>query len=249
MAESANTLFHFTGKRNLKGILKNCFHPKYHSEDLSNATPVISNYKLSHIPMVCFCDLLLSRTKQHIDFYGEYGIGLRKDGWGIERGISPIIYLPETSFSSIHFQNIAIEISAKLKNVNDRKAIRKHLRNFYKYIKPYSGEAFHKRKRRKVPVRFYDEREWRYVPEHFPVIGEKRANDSLITVANEKMRQKKHQLGFTAKDVKYIIVKTEEEIPKFAEFIQKSLKQVFKEDERNLLVSKLISAKQIKEDM
>src|SRR5438552_2629153 len=114
MAESANTLFHFTGVRALKGILRNGFYPKYRKENLSVATPRISKYKNAYVPMVCFCDLPLSRIRQHIDFYGEYGIGMRKEGWGIERGISPIIYLPVQSYSSIQFQNIAVEIGLKL---------------------------------------------------------------------------------------------------------------------------------------
>ena len=161
MVESANTLFHFTGYKALKGILRDGFYPKYRKENLSNATPRISIYKNSFVPMVCFCDLPLSRIQQHIDFYGNYGIGMRKEGWGIERGISPIIYLPEASMSSIHFQDIAVEISERLKdNISNREAIRTQLRNFYKYIKPYKGESWSKRKRRNVVITFYHEREW-----------------------------------------------------------------------------------------
>ena len=250
MAESANTLFHFTSIGALKGILKNCFYPKYRKENLSVATPRISKYKASHVPMVCFCDLPLSRIRQHIEFYGEYGIGMRKEGWGIERGISPIIYLPEPSHSSIQFQNIAAEIGLKLKNKDDRKAIRKQLQNFYKYIKPYDGEVWHKRKKRNVKVTFYHEREWRYVPEDFPVISDEMANSKLISRSNDEMKAKEHRLGFETKDVKYIVVRTEGEIKRFAEFIQNSLSdETFKENEKNLLISKLISAEQIKEDM
>src|SRR5690606_31643375 len=100
MAISANTLFHFTEKEKLKQILLNDFYPNYCLEDLSNATPPVSIYKNAYIPMVCFCDLVFSQIKKHIDFYGDYGIGLRKKGWGIERGISPIYYVPEASISA-----------------------------------------------------------------------------------------------------------------------------------------------------
>ncbi len=249
MAESANTLFHFTGKRALKSILKNGFYPKYSKENLSIATPVISLYKESYVPMVCFCDLPLSRIREHINFYGEYGIGMRKEGWGIERGISPIIYLPETSFSSIHFQNIAVAIGKKLKSPTARIAIRRQLLNFYKYIKSYNGSTFHKRKKRQVQVNFYHEREWRYVPENFSVLSEKKVDIKFVHLENERMKEKGHKLGFKVEDVKYIIVRTEAEIPKFAEHIQKRLKKIYTEKEISLLVSKLISAMQIKEDM
>lgn len=250
MAESANTLFHFTDISALEGILQNGFFPKYHKENLSVATPRVSKFKNSYVPMVCFCDLPLSRIRQHIEFYGEYGIGMRKEGWGIEWGISPIIYLPEASKSSIHFQNIAVEIGKKLKEPVDRKAIRIQLRNFYKYIKPYKGEAWHKRKKKNVPVTFYHEREWRYVPEKFEVIGEGNVNSKLIQFENKKMEEKEHRLRFGIHDIKYIVVRTESEIKKFADFIHTNLNAVFpNSDERNLLVSKLISAQQIKEDM
>lgn len=82
MAVSANTLFHFTEKDRLKNILLNGFLPSYSLEDLSNATPEGSPYSAAHTPMVCFCDLVFSQIKKHIDFYGNYGIGLRKDSWG-----------------------------------------------------------------------------------------------------------------------------------------------------------------------
>src|SRR3989338_11108663 len=97
MAVSANTLFHFTEKDTLKQILLNDFYPKYSKEDLSNATPENSIYKVAYTPMVCFCDLIFSQIKKHIEFYGSYGIGLRKDNWGRKKGISPIVYVPEKS--------------------------------------------------------------------------------------------------------------------------------------------------------
>ena len=79
MAVSANTLFHFTDEKSkLMGILKNSFYPKYSLEDISNATPEVSIYRTAHIPMVCFCDIVFSQIKNHIDFYGDYGIAFTK---------------------------------------------------------------------------------------------------------------------------------------------------------------------------
>ena len=76
------------------------------------------------------------------------------------------------------------------------------------------------------------------------------ANSKLISRSNDEMKAKEHRLGFETKDVKYIVVRTEGEIKRFAEFIQNSLSdETFKENEKNLLISKLISAEQIKEDM
>jgi hypothetical protein len=249
MAISANTLFHFTEKGLLKEILKNDFHPKYSLEDLSNATPPLSIYKKTYIPMVCFCDLIFSQIKNHIVFYGDYGIGLRKSGWGIETGISPIYYVPESSISAGHIQSIAIEVGKKLKNRTERTAIRKQLQNFYKYVKPYEGETYNRITKEKENRIFYDEREWRYVPSTFPVISKLRTKSTEIFDKNERM-SKTEKLRFTAKDVKYIIVKNEDDIPEFVDFIEEELQDRFPDPkERKILVSKLISVNQIDDDM
>lgn len=248
MAISANTLFHFTKKNRLKEILQNNFSPKYSLEDLSNATPKISIYKKVYIPMVCFCDLLFSQIKDHIDFYGDYGIGLNKRKWGIKKGISPIVYVPANSISASHIQSIAIEIGSKLKNANDRRAIRKQLQNFYKYIKPFEGNVKNRKRQKLIHRVFYDEREWRYVPKNFPVVSKKRAKINLLYRANKKL-EREEKLAFQARDIKYIIVKTETEIPQFVRFIETDLKDKFSDYERKLLVSKLISVEQINEDM
>ncbi|MEK7200130.1 MAG: hypothetical protein AAB212_09465, partial [Bacteroidota bacterium] len=60
---------------------------------------------------------------------------------------------------------------------------------------------------------------------------------------NAKM-EADERLNFSAKDIKYIIVKTEKEIPEFVDFIENDLKGQFNSFERKLLVSKLISVEQ-----
>ncbi len=249
MGVSANTLFHFTDrKENLEGILKNYFFPKYSLEDISNATPDISTYKTAHIPMVCFCDLLFSQIKSHIDFYGDYGIGLRKKEWGIKKGISPIFYFPKEASSAKLIQSLANAISSKTKNPREKSSIRKELQNFYKCMKPYDGIAFNKKDKRMEDRIFYNEREWRFTPKKFPVLPENNSA-TKIKEANAEM-QDTERLAFKAQDVKYIIVKEEKEIPDFVSFIEKELTNQFqKQDEIKLLVSKLISVEQIKDDM
>ena len=61
---------------------------------------------------------------------------------------------------------------------------------------------------------------------------------------------KKNPLNFSARDIKYIIVKSEKEIPDFVEYIEKDLAKRFPDEkERKLLVSKLISVDQIEVDV
>lgn len=247
MSISANTLFHFTQKDNLLNILKSNFYPRYSLEDLSNVTPKISIYKEAFIPMVCFCDLLFSQIKDHIDFYGDYGIGLRKGEWGIPKGISPIVYVPPKSTSASQIQAIASVVRTKLKSTNDRELISHQLQNFYKFVKPYSGIVGNRKDDTRINKIFYDEREWRYVPTNFQVLPKTKTTKKSVENRNVEM-QKRDGLTFEAKDIKYIIVRLENEIPEFADFIESQLTQ-FKMSDRKLLVSKLISAEQIKDDM
>jgi len=248
MAISANTLFHFSKKKeNLKGILKNYFHPKYSLEDLSNVIPEGKIYA-ANIPMVCFCDLIFPQIKDHINFYGDYGIGLRKKGWGIKKGISPIVYVPKDSISANLIQLLGANISTLLKSKDGNETIHKQLPDFFKYIKAYDGIVLNRKNRKMEDRIFYDEREWRYVPKGFSVLPENLANPNIIEDENLKMSIKK-RLTFKAIDVKYIIVKKESEIPEFFNFIERDLKGIFSDSERQLLMSKLISVQQIKDDM
>nr|WP_298390483.1 abortive infection system antitoxin AbiGi family protein [Hydrotalea sp.] len=137
--------------------------------------------------MVCFCDLLFSQIKDHIDFYGDYGIGLRKKEWGLKKGVNPITYVPQKSLSAYHIQSISTEISNKLKNITDRKAIRKQLQNFYKYVKPYDGLVKNRKNRKNEYRIFYEEREWRFVPKNFPVLAIK---EGLIQNSCKEQMQK-----------------------------------------------------------
>jgi phosphopantetheinyl transferase (holo-ACP synthase) len=250
MAVSANTLFHFTSKESLQKILTNGFKPQYSLEDLSNFTPELSIYKKSYIPMVCFCDLIFSQIKNHMEFYGEYGIGLRKDRWGVLNGISPINYIPDGSIFAGHIQSISNEIGISIKRKSERIAIRTELKNIYKYLKPLNGKAYNRVAKRTQSKAFYDEREWRFVPRELPVLSAKKVDAAEIKIHNSNMDVKNY-LHFIASDVKYIIVKHESEIPYFVRFIEDDLSGINRgsKDDLRLLATKLISAEQITEDM
>jgi Putative abortive phage resistance protein AbiGi, antitoxin len=55
--------------------------------------------------IVCFCDLPLSNLSEHLNFYGNYGIGLTKE-WGIGKGINPVIYLSQASELNIQLAKL-----------------------------------------------------------------------------------------------------------------------------------------------
>ncbi len=90
MKPRSDNLFHFTKSIDiLESILKNGFYARYCLEDIrwlnSNEDKFIA------FPMVCFCDIPLSRATEHTEFYGSYGLGLTKD-WGIRNNLNPVVY-------------------------------------------------------------------------------------------------------------------------------------------------------------
>jgi hypothetical protein len=163
---SSNTLFHFTNKiGNVINILENEFMPHFCLEDLSFMLHSISpKEKLEiAIPMVCFCDIPLSQARTHMGNYGNYGIGLKKE-WGMKNKISPILYAHDNSeitFSINELQDKVLGFGISNQQ-NNSDFVVKVLGKLYwisSFVKPYYGTSKNGDK-----VRFYDEREWRYVP-------------------------------------------------------------------------------------
>ena len=159
---SANTLFHFTNDmKNLVGILRNEFRPHYCLEDLNPLFHLdfIEEdrylFELA-IPMVSFCDLPFSQARRHLAMYGDYGIGMTKE-WGKRHGISPVLYIYQRSLNTKTISNFLARTIAKDAKKYDELFV------FGCFVKPYEGDFW--RKSGIIPnVRFYDEREWRYVP-------------------------------------------------------------------------------------
>src|SRR5690242_19523216 len=87
----SDSLFHFTRSLDaLHGILVHGFRPRYCLESIGWAqTP------LTHVafPMVCFCDLPISKLANHVDYYGGgYGVGLTRE-WALKWGLNPVVYV------------------------------------------------------------------------------------------------------------------------------------------------------------
>jgi hypothetical protein len=85
---SSETLFHFTQEYDtLVSIINNGFYPRYCIEKFS-AYEIANN---TAIPMICFCDIPLSKANFHMNDYGKYALGMKKE-WAIKSGISPVFY-------------------------------------------------------------------------------------------------------------------------------------------------------------
>ena len=146
MALSAETLFHFTSFENLQRIL-DCkyFQVNYSKEQFTFRQSTMNHY----VPMVCFCDIPLTQTGDHIKQYKGFAIGLSKD-WGIGHGLNPVFYISPMGFT-VTLENL----SAGLKSHDFAKGAFEHTFSFMKAYKEMACQQ------EKV---FYNEREWRYVP-------------------------------------------------------------------------------------
>ncbi len=275
---SANTLFHFTGDiKNLLGILTNNFYPRYCLEDHSAFFPTLDK-KLTEkaIPMVCFCDIPLSSIRNHIEVYGRYAIGLKKE-WGVKNQICPIMYYCENSISvemiSHFFDSIYRQIDeskgylARAENQDEPSdgtnmiqsnswelaGIHNGLIRITGFTKQYSGTVS-KNGKEIDNVRFYDEREWRYVPDFishpqlFPPPISRNDFANKKNEANKKLETDETTLKFTPSDIKYIILSKEEEILPIIEKIEAIKSQKFSTDDVELLKTRIISMEQILQD-
>lgn len=149
---TANTLFHFTGSDKEKGknalmnILGTGFRPTYSSE--FGEESIGGTLKNLLIPMVCFCDLPLSKLDKHMNGYewnyngkdcstkgyGEYGLGMSKD-WAKSKLLNPVTYVNRSSFV---LQAMGITVG-QLFELNDEFSL-KYLEQSNKGATAYSGQ-------------------------------------------------------------------------------------------------------------
>ena len=250
---SPDSLFHFTPcRKNIVGILKNTFYPRYCYEefDLTDKSKDRYTYIGDAFPMVCFCDIPLSQLMSHIETYGRYGFGMTKE-WGIRSGLNPVIYYNKNS----HMANAIDELAQSLKG-SSRKVI-EELAVVLMYLKPYEGILYRGGRVTKKDVRFYDEHEWRYVPD-IRVMHDKKLELVLLEeiylqprklkAANKKLERDETRLSFTADDIKYIIIDKESEINEMIRELRVIKGSKYDLDTIERMVSRIITVKQIEND-
>lgn len=279
---SAHTLFHFTyNKNSLLSILKNGLYVRY---SLENFESLINDKAEIVFPMTCFCDIPLSHVRRHTNTYGKYAIGLSKS-WGMKNQINPIIYTyPNSATTSILneiFENIEnffdineielekIKINKSVETLywkfNDREnefskrveSLNSKLSHFIRYIKPYEGKFYRNGDYLENPVRFYDEREWRFTPSR-EFLFSKEMKDSYKSeyFLDPKKRRAlniklaKHiKLTFEPNDVKFIIVERDKEIPDMIKKLDDIFGKTASSNDLKLLGTRLISLEQILENL
>lgn len=245
-------LFHFTKKDALPDILRNTFKVSYAREKITGP----SAYREFAVPMVSFCDLKLSELKDHMSKYGNYGIGLTKE-WANKKGLSPVMYVNKHASFLDGLLNGLTGVYSHMDKLDDfEKAVElnvnyRNIMNTYRYIKNYEGELKRDGKVDKN-YRFAEEREWRYVPKLTT-----RGVNPFVAKSNIKTKKQKEnynkkiehvKLSFEPDDIKYLIVEKEEDIQPLITHVF-NVKGRFTQETKNRLVSRILTADQINNDI
>ena len=230
---STDELFHFTKFEHLLGIINYGFQPRYVLEHtfLSwkfPSTPATVEF----IPMVSFCDIPLSMVDEHIGKYGTCAIGLAKE-WGEQFGVNPVIYVNTNSIvgdaiaalgnSFRGYKSSMIAQGSDVQVFNMISQFMIALREIDYFVKQYERKEDQRFFINETVVeikkgRFYDEREWRFVPpniigregyEHWIISIETYMNKDALAEVHKKMER--FSLDFELEDVKYIVCETQEQ--------------------------------------
>ena len=279
---SASSLLHFTKEMDgLKGILEYGFRFSYCCEEFSSTinmnekhpesatffrpSPDINDYVA--LPMICFCDIPLTRAKSHSDTYGNFIFGINKDIALALYGnlLNPILYRTSTEIK-LALNDLSV-IKAQITDVAGCHNYNRSINQLIGNTKPYSGKFDDDH----LDYCFYDEREWRILmPYDYCDEGKWIWNLSIEDYKTKKneINQTLHKskyayVGFTTdleedeeifiQFISHIVVDTEEHIPELVEFILNDNQKLFgythvSKRVRNLLVSKITSFERIEKD-
>ncbi|PRZ19381.1 abortive infection system antitoxin AbiGi family protein [Flavobacterium granuli] len=241
MAISTNSIIHYTDSFNILAlILKEGFKIKYCAEilKLDDGTSNAAH------PMISFCDIPLSDSKQHFNAYGKYGIGLTKN-WAVKNGVNPVLYIDSNSLFAKSLHELIKERRKKDTNLTSSQA--RNILKIKAYAKNYSGHL----KRKSVDIsnyKYYDEREWRLVPESSKMNNATFSLDlASYNKSKETYNEKISDCRFTFKsnDISYIIVEHTSEIPKMINVLRTEYSEKCTAKELDILFSKICSTEQI----
>lgn len=240
MAISSTSLFHFTKSLEiLEKILETGLWPRYCVERDWGDKDLI-------VPMICTCDIPLSDIQFHQKKYGSYGIGLDK-GWAKSKGFTPVLYVSDKSDIYKRLQSYAKKRLEQPILCNRDRLDEEYL--LY-YVKRSVGtDADRKHLHLDKRPKFINEREWRYVPLNIPAPLSFADKGRVLKDKCDQLNRntENHKIQIKPKDIAYIFIDKESERKTMINFIKRVYSK-YSEEERTLLISKIISKEQISND-
>lgn len=231
---SSESLFHFIKRRDwLVDVLKSkSFQARYVFEDLPEL-----QYKVG-IPMKCFCDIPLGLIKKHLNRYGKFGIGVSK-AFAKKNYLSPILYFHDKSDTFFRY----ISTANKHDIFKNEFSLIPYFKVDVRVIKRTDGK--------KTTNRYYDEREWRFVPTGAEFIDLSNLDDfdilNRLNIQNEILAKNTNEflLPFEYHEITYIFVQFDDDVDKVIEEIRLIKISQLQQDR---LISKIITSRQIERD-
>lgn len=250
--QSANVLFKFMGElRFLKEIIENkAIIPRYYEEVIDYLN--VDGLEKIVFPMVCFCDINLSKLDNHVRFYGKFGIALNKK-WGINKGVQCINYINKNSNTGKDFSYL---FTKALNNLDESKfdEYNNYLFGSLLFMKPLVGKMLRNGKRRSK--NFTDEKEWRYVPKiqdddkiQLLIPQDYVGDENVYYMYSEGMKKLRHLwLTFNYDDIEYIMVETKADRKDFIDFIMNNESINCDTIKKYELISKIIVYNVVRKD-
>lgn len=215
-------------------------------EDMSWQNPTPSKTPFVAFPMVCFCDIPLSRIEEHVNFYGEFGIGMTRE-WALTNGLNPLMYMAGHNGVAKAMMRMH-QTAIKSKSKTTSREFMVNLRHVAMHMKPASGRMVINGE--PVMKDFYQESEWRLIAQQ-PQIErylqpEEYENELRRNEANE-LTKKHCLLRFLPRDVRYLFVRSDAEIPSLVNFIQTEM-DTYPGADLKILVSRVTSLETLRAD-
>lgn len=276
---NASSLLHFTNSMEaIKGILENGFRFSYCCEKVSATInmnelhPEGANFfrpspNANHhiaIPMICFCDIPLTRAKSHSKTYGRFIVGIDKDTaiTVFKDSLNPVMYR-NSMWIDYALSDLSV-IKATIDNVEGCYNYKRSLNQLIGNTKPYNGTF------KGEDYCYYNEREWRILMPY----DYSEQTKWYWNLSEEDFAAKKDEInkilhsseyayrGFTTdiddeesfmQFITHIVVDTEANIPELVEFILNEEQPLFGYQRvskriRNFLVSRITSFERIEND-
>lgn len=258
---SSNCITHYTNKLSkLKNVLTGKIYGSYCKEVLKYRDEIIPRI----VPMICFCDMPIKTYTNIGSPYGKFGISLSKE-WATKNKLTPVLYIDKNSRLLENFVNSLTNSSTTLpialiilkqnqKHFKLTESITKsmeYLSYSLMYTKHYEDEL--KRENFHEPnYRFYDEREWRYIPEFDCAVCELKKTEDEYNLwrghSKDKPLLDEVKLDFKANDIENLIVENNSDRDKIIELIKTSHLD-FENTSKEILLTKILTIEQIEQNL